>query len=562
MSEIHRSIGVNRSIGASSPQSVGGGRGRLPLGVQTFRKVRESGGYYVDKTAYAYRMISEGECYFLSRPRRFGKSLFVDTLKELFEGNDELFEGLFVHGRWDWSVRRPVVRIDFSGGHFTEAGGLRQELLAQLEDIESRAGLTGGTDALPARLRRLLEGLHRRSGRRVAVLVDEYDKPILDALGAPGMARANRDFLGGFYGVLKAADAHLRFVLLTGVSKFSKVSLFSGLNNLRDITLNPVYSSVCGFTEGDLDRVFAAELEGLDRERVREWYNGYSWLGPEKVYNPYDVLMLLAERRFEAYWFETGSPGFLLDTLMDRGVSTVTLGDTVSTAELLSAFDVDRIATEALLFQTGYLTIAGTEEWDDETYYKLAYPNLEVRKSLHGALLDRMADDTGLRTASVRRLRQALRDGDGDGLCSLFGSFLAGIPYQWHARGGAARYESYYASVFYSCFAALGLDIAVEDATSRGRIDMAVRTPQRIWLFEFKITGTSGADRSVQAGVGMHAGGGVQAGVGMHAGAGMQQMLDRGYADKYRAHGLPIHLVAIEFDPETRSITHSETHTA
>ena len=306
----------------------------------------------------------------------------------------------------------------------------------------------------------------------------------------------------GFTGCSKPPMRICGFVLLTGVSKFSKVSLFSGLNNLEDITLNPVYSSMCGFTEADLDRVFAAELEGLDRERVREWYNGYSWLGPEKVYNPYDVLMLLRTRRFEAYWFETGSPGFLLDTLMDRGVSTVTLGDTVSTAEMLSAFDVDRIATEALLFQTGYLTIAGTEEWDDETYYKLAYPNLEVRKSLHGALLDRMADDTNLRTASVRRLRQALRDGDGDGLCSLFGSFLAGIPYQWHARGGAARYESYYASVFYSCFAALGLDIAVEDATSRGRIDMAVRTPQRIWLFEFKITGTSGAGREHPGGCG------------------------------------------------------------
>ena len=372
----------------------------------------------------------------------------------------------------------------------------------------------------------------------MVVLVDEYDKPILDALSVTETALANRDFLSGFYGGLKAADAHVRFVLLTGVSKFSKVSLFSGLNNLRDITLNPVYSSVCGFTEADLDRVFAAELEGLDREKVREWYNGYNWLGPERVYNPYDMLMLLAERRFEAHWFETGSPRFLIDTLMHRGVSTVTLGDTMSTSELLSTFDVDYIATEALLFQTGYLTIANTEEWDDETYYKLAYPNLEVRKSLHGALLERMASDTGRQMTSVRKLRQALRDGDGDAMCSLFKSFFANISYQWHTRGSAARYESYYVSVFYTYFAALGLDIAVEDITSRGRIDMTVRTPQRIWLFEFKVAGTP------------------------PKGAGMQQMRDRGYADKYRAHGLPILLVAIEFDPETRSITHYETGTA
>ena len=271
---------------------------------------------------------------------------------------------------------------------------------------------------------------------------------------------------------------------------------------------------------------------------MREWYNGYSWLGREKVYNPYDVLMLLAERRFEAYWFETGSPRFLIDTLMERGVPTVTLCDTTSTAELLSAFDVDRIATEALLFQTGYLTITDTEEWDNDTYYKLAYPNLEVRKSLHEALLERMVDDPSLQTTNSRKLRQLLRNGDSDNMNSLFKSFFANIPYQWHTRGNAARYESYYASVFYTYFAALGLDIVVEDATSRGRIDMTVRTPQRIWLFEFKVTGAS------------------------PTGAGMQQMRDRGYADKYRTRGLPILLVAIEFDPETRTITHYETDTA
>ena len=511
----------------------------LPLAMQTLREVRESGAYYVDKTAFALRMVTEGKGYFLSRPRRFGKSLFTDTLKELFSGTEELFEGLYVHDRWDWGTTRPVVHLSFGGGYFTKPGGLDTNLDAQLRRIRERSGVTAGYGGAPERLVQLLEELHRRGGRRVVVLIDEYDKPILDALETPDIARENRNLLRGFYSAVKDADRHVRFVFLTGVSKFSKVSLFSGLNNLEDITLDAAYSSVCGFTEADLDGVFAAELEGLDRERVREWYNGYSWLGSERVYNPYDVLRLLRTREFKAHWFETGSPGFLINTLMQRCVSTVTLGDTMSTAELLFAFDVDRIAVEALLFQTGYLTIAGTEEWDDETYYKLAYPNLEVRKSLHGALLERMMEgDTSRQTASVRKLRRALRDGDGEGLCSLFGSFFANIPYQWHNRGSAAQYESYYASVFYSYFAALGLDIAVEDATSRGRIDMAVRTPQRIWLFEFKITGTS------------------------PAGAGMQQMLDRGYADKYHAHGLPILLVAIEFDPQTRSITHYETVTA
>ena len=399
------------------------------------------------------------------------------------------------------------------------------------------AGVEAGARSPSGRFRWLLEELHRSSGRRVVVLVDEYDKPILDALSVSGVARSNRDFLRGFYAVLKDADEHVRFVFLTGVSKFSKVSLFSGLNNLRDITLNPAYSSVCGFTEADLDRVFAAELRGLDREKVREWYNGYSWLGTERVYNPYDVLMLLVEREFKAHWFETGSPAFLVNTLIERGVPPATLGDAVTTARLLSAFDVDHIATEALLFQTGYLTIAGTEECDGETYYRLAYPNFEVRKSLSEALLERLADDTQRQTARSRELRRLLRIGDAQGLRPLFEDFFSGVPHQWHASGRAAEYESYYATVFYICFAALGLDVAVEEATSRGRIDMTVRTPHNIWLFEFKTTRTS------------------------PQGAAMQQLLDRGYADKYRSHSLPITLVGIEFDPRTRNIANYETTT-
>ena len=298
-----------------------GGRGMLPLGVQTFSKVRRSGDYYVDKTAYAHRMASEGECYFLSRPRRFGKSLFVSMLKELFAGNEELFKGLAVHDRWDWSVRRPVVRFDFSGGNFTAPDGLKGNVNAQLIGIQRRTGISVDYAQMPEaeRFALLLEELHHKSGRRAVVLVDEYDKPILDAIKNTDLARANRDFLSGFYGCLKFSDEHLRFVFLTGVSKFSKVSLFSGLNNLEDLTMNPAYSSVCGFTETDLDRVFAAELDGLDRALVREWYNGYSWLGAEKVYNPYDVLMLLRQREFRPHWFETASPTFLIDTLINGG---------------------------------------------------------------------------------------------------------------------------------------------------------------------------------------------------------------------------------------------------
>ncbi len=249
---------------------------RLPIGIQTFRRIREEGYYYVDKTVHARRLADDaGTHYFLSRPRRFGKSLFVDTLKELFEGNETVFRGLSVHDGWDWSRRHPVVRLDFSGGNFRKRGLLEESATAQLEDIGRRAGVETGSGSAPVRFRRLLETLHERTGRRVVVLVDEYDKPILDALDEADTAKANRDDLRGLYGTLKACDAHVELTFITGVSRFSKVSPFSGLNNLTDLTLDPDYATICGYTDADLDAVFAPELPGLDRDRIREWYDGY-----------------------------------------------------------------------------------------------------------------------------------------------------------------------------------------------------------------------------------------------------------------------------------------------
>ena len=412
-------------------------RRRLPIGMQTFRKLREQDCYYVDKTAYIERLLDEGTHYFLSRPRRFGKSLFLDTLKEFFEGNEELFAGLYIHQRHDWSERHPVVRLSFGGGNFKEPETLHEDVAFQLEDLEDAAGIAPREAGAPPRLRRLLRALHRQTGQRVVVLVDEYDKPILDALvEKPEVARANRDYLRGLYGVIKDSDAHVEFTFLTGISKFSKVSLFSQLNNLTDLTLDPVYSSICGYTEGDLDTVFAPELDGLDRERVREWYNGYGWLGDEKVYNPYDVLLLLRRRKFAAHWFETGTPAFLVDTLFERRVSTVALDQTVSTEELLSTFDVEEIGTEALLFQTGYLTITGEEELGGEALYRLGYPNREVRQSLNRVLLRHLVQDPARQTANSMRLARLLEAVDCEGLRDLFHAFFASIPYQWYAGVG------------------------------------------------------------------------------------------------------------------------------
>ena len=503
--------------------------------MQTFRELREQNCYYVDKTAYIERLLHEGKHYFLSRPRRFGKSLFLDTLKELFEGSEELFEGLHIHPRHNWSQRHPVVRLSFGGGSFTEPANVNTSVLAQLEAVAEREGVNTRYATAPERFAHLLRTLHAHAGRRVAVLVDEYDKPILDALEEPEVARANRDYLRGLYGVIKDNDAHVHFTFLTGISKFSKVNLFSQLNNLTDITLDPAYSSICGYTEHDLDTVFAPELAGLDREQVRDWYNGYSWLGDETVYNPYDVLLLLRRRKFAAHWFETGTPAFLVDKLFERRVSSVSLGDMLGTEELLSEFDVNRIGTEALLFQTGYLTLQSEEEVGGESVYRLGYPNREVRQSLNRSLLSHLVQDAAQPAKNRIRLARLLAAGDRAGLRELFHAFFASIPYQWYTGNDIADYEGFYASVFYSYFAALGYDITVEESTSHGRLDMAVRAAGHVYLFEFKVAEMA------------------------PPGSALAQLRERRYADKYRAAGDPIHLVGVEFSRATRNITAFET---
>ena len=508
---------------------------RLPLGIQNFRELRELDCYYVDKTAYVKRLLDQGKYYFLSRPRRFGKSLFLDTLKELFEGSEELFKGLYIHERWTWSARHPVVRLSFGGRHFAAPDDLDANLTAQLDDIEVEVGVTPRYDTAPERFGYLIRTLHRQTGQRVVVLVDEYDKPILDVLENREVARVNRDFLRGLYGVIKESDPHVRFAFLTGISKFSKVSLFSQLNNLTDITLDRRYSAICGYTERDLETVFGTELAGVDRNRVRDWYNGYRWRGDDKVYNPYDVLLFLDSGEFAAHWFETGTPAFLVKKLFERRVSTVSLDEMVSTERLLSAFDVEHIGTEALLFQTGYLTITGEERAGGKTLYRLGYPNREVRESLNEQLLLHLVQDTARQVANSMRLARLLEAHACAGLKEIFHAFYASIPYRWYTNNDIADYEGFYASVFYSYFAALGYDIVVEESSSHGRLDMAVRAYGHVYLFEFKVAEMA------------------------PPGSALAQLRERDYAAKYRGRGEPIHLVGVEFSRATRNITAFET---
>ena len=505
-------------------------RKKLPIGIQTFREIREDNCYYVDKTGMAVHLVQTGKAYFLSRPRRFGKSLFLDTLKELFEGNRALFTGLAAESAWDWGKKHPVIRVSFSDGVLQSRAQLDQRIEEILQDNERRFGLQSEHLSIGGRFADLIRQAHEATGQRAVVLIDEYDKPILDNIDHRAIATEMREGLKNLYSVLKGADAHLKFVFLTGVSKFSEVSLFSGLNNLTDITLDAPYSTLCGYTDADVDTVFAPELPGLDRQQIRDWYNGYNWLGTS-VYNPFDLLLLFRSREFRPYWFETGTPTFLIQLLIERQFFTPDLARLQSSMALLSAFDVDCIEPEALLFQAGYLTVLErTQPIEGQWVYTLGYPNREVKASLNAALLGGLGAPERNSFAVRLKLIELLKSADLPALKELFHAFYASIPHQWFTQNTIAQYEGYYASVFYSYFAALGLEIALEDSTNQGRIDMTVLFADQVFLFEFKVVESS------------------------PSGSALQQLKDRAYADKYRSRGEPIHLIGVEFSKASRNI--------
>ncbi|TSE25078.1 putative AAA-ATPase [Tepidimonas sediminis] len=507
-------------------------RRKLPIGIQTFAKIRREGHYYVDKTPLIARLAEQGGAYFLSRPRRFGKSLLLDTIACAFEGKRQLFdahdgadgtaprERLFLADHWDWAKPHPVIRISFAEGRLAEAAKLEAHIHHQLDTNAARLGVSlppVGEDP-HIRFTELITRAAQAHGQQAVVLVDEYDKPILDNLEAPEIARAMREGLRNLYSVIKGRDADLRFVLLTGVSKFSKVSIFSGLNNLYDLTLDPEYGTVCGYTDEDIDTVFAPELEAaaaegqpLDREEIRRWYNGYRW-GPVSVYNPFDVLLLLRSRQFRAHWFETGTPTFLVHWLRGKGFFTPQLERLYASEQLLSAFDVERIEPEALLWQTGYLTIDGQQRKGAATVYTLRVPNLEVRSALNEALLlgGWLPGGTPLSQLTMR-LYDLLTEGDAEGLRAHFERLYASIPHDWVRANPIARYEGYYASVFYSHLASLGLDIVPEEVSNPGQCDLVIRHAGRAWVIEFKVIDGD-----------------------TPAGEAMRQLKARDYAAKYR----------------------------
>ena len=494
---------------------------RLPIGLQTFSELIREGYLYVDKTALIYRLVVSGKLYFLSRPRRFGKSLLLSTLESLFSGERALFEGLWIGGSdWEWK-RYPVVRIDFSKCRVETPEDLKRFIVYQLDVIAELYGEVLRSSMYTLRFDELLRKLARRG--RVVVLIDEYDKPIIDHIDRVEVAVGMREVLKGFYTVLKANDAYLRFVFLTGVSRFSKAGVFSGLNQLNDITMNEKYATLLGLTEEELVRYCREHIEGLSEklglsfektlERIRWWYDGYCFSpGCIRVYNPFSVFLLFENMRFGDYWFETGTPSFLVRLIQREGMDIRVLeGCEVSEVEF-AEYELEHLEVLPLLFQSGYLTIRG---YDRELgTYVLDYPNYEVRHAFMEYLL-RWYGGVGNGVGLVGRLIRLFRSGMFDDFFGLMRSFFAGIPYDLRLER-----ERYYQIVFYLLFRVLGFRIHVEVRISRGRIDVVIEDVH-ILVMEFKVGGS--------------------------AEEALRQVKEKGYYEPYLGRGKRVYIAGIGF---------------
>ena len=501
---------------------------RLPIGIQTFEKLVQEGFVYVDKTRFVADIGREG-CgyYFLSRPRRFGKSLFLSTIKAAFEGKRELFQGLYLEDKWDWEQTNPVVLVSFGAGVVRSVEELKTIFSYILDENERMHGIESSYTDPRTRFMDLIRKLHTATGRKVVVLVDEYDKPILDNIHRTELAVEVREELKNIYSVLKDSDPYLQLVFITGVSKFSKVSLFSGLNNLQDITLNKRYSSLCGYTQQELEQVFVEYLDGVDLEAVRTWYNGYSWLG-ERVYNPFDVLLYLDTGEFSNYWFETGTPSFLIQLLRQGRYAIPEIEHLEAGEEILGSFEIEDISVETLLFQAGYLTLKKAEQIGAFRRYELGYPNLEVKSSLCNSILSALCKDRIAKTRNQSRLLDALMANDFEQMEEVFHSFFASIPGEWLKENQTAGYEAYYASVVYCYFAATGIDVCLERHSNRGRLDLTVRFQDRVYVIEFKVVEQSGPGRA------------------------LEQIRNKGYAEQFA--GQEVYLVGVEFSSEEKNV--------
>ncbi|MCL2247751.1 MAG: ATP-binding protein [Oscillospiraceae bacterium] len=504
---------------------------KLPLGVQNFRKIVEGDYVYVDKTNYVYDIINKASYYFLSRPRRFGKSLLLDTIAEAFSGDKELFKGLYIYDT-DYSFERhPVIRLDMSNivnrTSDTLESALREALLKQInsEGFDISSSLSSDL------FKNLIMELHEKYGKRVVVLIDEYDKPMLDQLNNIEVAEANRDVLRDFYGILKSMDPHLQLTFLTGVTKFTKTSVFSGLNNLLDITLMEDYANVCGIEVDALDCYFSEHIDDLAsqknfkcssslRDEILAWYDGYSWDGETKLINPFSLLSLFMKKRIYSFWYASGTPSFLIKLLKDKPSSYMDLDDLDMSESALDSVDIRKMSAAPLLFQAGYLTVESVNYDPPPAYYKLRMPNLEVKEAFNLNIISEFTEsDYAFTESSYRKLKQLLQSGNLEGILSILKSLFASIPHQLHVNR-----EAYYHSIFYAIMTILGFDIEAEISVSGGRIDATLELADNVYVMEFKYLD---CPVDVSADVKRNA-------IDKALDAGMAQIVGKGYANKFK----------------------------
>jgi hypothetical protein len=456
---------------------------KYPVGLQDFDKIRSQDFVYVDKTPFVHNISSQGGYYFLSRPRRFGKSLLLSTFYYLYLGRKELFEGLYIEDKWDWNRRNPIIKISFASISHKEKG-LYRAISDQLDETIADYGLEIESDSISAKFQKLIKALHAQQGK-VVVLIDEYDKPIIDYLGTPdvNIALENRDILKSFYSILKDADPHLELVFITGVSKFSRVSIFSDLNNLTDLTLDKPFDAICGISQQELETNFIEELQETDNEQIKRWYNGYSFGGANTIYNPFSLLHFFRSRELKGYWFSSGTPTFLIN--LSRKYELYDFEEVKINAYALDVYDIERLQLIPLMFQTGYLTIKSQEN-EGIIIYTLGYPNLEVKYAYLDMLMTSYTDNDML-TGSIWAddLKKALSLGQVEKLQSLFDSLFKSIPYElWQKQN-----EHYYHAIIHLTFRLLGIYIESQVHSSDGRLDALVQTKDYVYCFEFKLNG-------------------------------------------------------------------------
>jgi len=509
----------------------------LPIGIQTFQKIRDKkeNYIYIDKTDLALELINSSGYYFLSRPRRFGKSLFLDTLKNIFEGKKEFFEGLYIYNKWDWETTYPVIKISFGAGVIEDRADLdkrifniiktnQEKLQIECEDIK---------DARECFLQ-LIKLAYEKYNQKVVILIDEYDKPILDNITDKKLSQKIRDRLKNIYSVIKDSDQYVKFAFLTGVSKFSKVSLFSGLNNLEDISLNPNYATICGYTHEDIKEHFKERLFDIDMDELKKWYNGYNFLG-EGVYNPFDILLFFSRNKiYSNYWFETGNPSFLIDILKEKQFFLPNLEDMKVNESNLSSFDIDYIKIETLLFQTGYLTIKEVKQRFNQRVYHLSYPNLEVKTALNEHIFEFLLTDN---TLDKTPIFDAIEFKDMKQFENAIRQLFAMLPNDSYRKNLMQNYEGYYANVIYAYFAGLGIEFIAEDTTNLGRIDLTIATPDmsQVYIIEFKVVDNKTQDAKA-----------------------LEQIKEKKYYEKYMERAKEITLIGIEFSKEDRNISKFE----